>query len=244
MAKHPALWAEEVLNFSPDPWQWDYLESQSKRVVLNCSRQSGKSTITAIRALHEALHKPKSTIVIVSPGLRQSQELMLKFDDFSSSLKESPKPLEDNKLSCRLPNKSRVLALPGSEKTIRGISAVTLLIEDEASRVLDALYKSVRPMLAVSQGSFIQMSTPFGKRGHFYETWEKKRSPAGKWDWFEITADQCPRISPEFLAEEREELGDLWFQQEYYCKFIDMENQLFATDIIHAAQGDIDAWSF
>jgi hypothetical protein len=36
--------------------------------------------------------------------------------------------------------------------TIRGFSAATLIVEDEAARVPDDLYFSVRPMLAVSGG--------------------------------------------------------------------------------------------
>lgn len=163
---------------------------------------------------------------------------MQKVDDFSDCLSEKLRPIEDNKLSVKLENKSRILALPGSERTVRGISAVTELVEDEAARVPDALYKSVRPMLAVSHGSFIQMSTPFGKRGHFYETWDKRRkgvSGGGKWEWYEIPADKCPRITKEFLVEELEELGELWYLQEYFCRFVDLENQLFASDLIESA---------
>ena len=61
--------------------------------------------------------------------------------------------------------------LPGQEKTIRGFSGVTLIIEDEASRVDDTLYRAVRPMLAVSGGRLILMSTPYGQTGHFFEEW-------------------------------------------------------------------------
>jgi hypothetical protein len=66
---------------------------------------------------------------------------------------------------------SRIVSLPGTEGTIRGYSAVSLLIGDEAARVSDALYYAVRPMLAVSQGRLLALSTPFGKRGWFCEEW-------------------------------------------------------------------------
>ena len=171
--KDPVAFALHYLKFTPDPWQAQFLRSKAQRIALNCSRQSGKSTTTAILALWEAINKPKSTIVLDSPSLRQSQELMLKFAEFLSLVNKNVKLDSDTKLSVRFANGSRVLALPGSEKTIRGISAVTLLILDEAAGIPDELYGAVRPMLAVSKGRLILMSTPRGEQGFFWETWAK-----------------------------------------------------------------------
>ena len=95
----PVFFALYHLKFDPDPWQAQFLRSRSQRIILNCSRQSGKSTITAILALWEAIHKPRSTIVLDSPSLRQSQELMLKFSDFLALVDRSVKLDSDTKLS-------------------------------------------------------------------------------------------------------------------------------------------------
>ena len=43
------------LGFDPDPWQAEMLRSDASRVLLNCSRQSGKSTTTAVLALYTPL---------------------------------------------------------------------------------------------------------------------------------------------------------------------------------------------
>jgi hypothetical protein len=108
---------------------------------------------------------------------------------------------------------------------------VPLLIVDEASRVDDALYYAVRPMLAVSGGRLIALSTPFGKRGFFYEEWAKGTG----WERIRITAAQCPRISPEFLEEERVHLGDWWYEQEYQCRFTESIDQVFNPALIRRA---------
>ena len=229
----PVAFAVLYLDFVPDPWQADFLRSREYRILLNCSRQSGKSTTTAVLALWEALYIPKSFVVIDSPSLRQSQELMLKFQEFLGRLQLEDSLDSDNKLSAQFANGSRVMALPGTEKTIRSLSAVTLLIEDEASRVTDELYNSTRPMLAVSQGRLILMSTPFGKRGHFFHIYSEERH---RWQYFEIPAELCPRISPEFLAEEKE--SNPWFEQEYHCSFMESEDQLFKFDEIKKATDD------
>src|ERR687897_3120283 len=191
------------LGLEPDPWQEDLLRSTSDRVLLNCCRQSGKSTMTAIVALHRALYHPGSLILCLAPALRQSQELFSKMSGFYRDLGRPISPVAERKLSLELENRSRIITLPGSEKTIRGFSGAALLVVDEAARVDDALYWAVRPMLAVSGGSLIMLSTPFGKRGVFYDEWVAGGVRDERWERFEVPASQCPRIPAEFLDEER-----------------------------------------
>jgi hypothetical protein len=103
---------------------------------------------------------------------------------------------------------------------------VTLLLEDEAARVPDELYSSIRPMLAVSNGRHILMSTPFGKLNHFYKIWNEQRY---MWEWYEIPAEMCPRITKEFLEGER--ITNMWFEQEYHCVFMATEGTIFSSDL-------------
>jgi hypothetical protein len=220
-----------ALGVEPDRWQADLLRSTSDRVLLNCSRQSGKSTISAIIALHRALYHPGSLVLALAPALRQSQELFGKIAGFYRDLGRPVAPQGERKLSLELENGSRIITLPGSEKTIRGFSGVSLLIVDEASRVADELYFAVRPMLAVSGGSLMMLSTPYGKRGVFYEEWVSGQG----WERYEITASRCPRISEEFLEEERAALPSWVYRQEYCCSFEETDDQVFTTDMIERA---------
>ncbi|MCG8456864.1 MAG: hypothetical protein MI919_11335, partial [Holophagales bacterium] len=64
-------------------------------------------------------------------------------------------------------------------------------------------------MLAVSSGRLLALSTPFGTRGWWYEAWRSDEP----WERYEIPAAECPRISPEFLEEERRTMGEWWFRQ-------------------------------
>src|SRR5215210_6023473 len=158
----------EELGIVPDSWQRDLLRSSSSRTLLNCSRQSGKSTMSAVVALHRALYHPGSLVLCLAPALRQSQELFGKIAGFYRDLGRPVAPQGERKLSLELENSSRIITLPGSEKTIRGFSGAALLLVDEASRVDDGLYYAVRPMLAVSGGSLMMLTTPYGKRGAFF----------------------------------------------------------------------------
>ena len=219
------------LGLEPDPWQEDFLRSTSDRVLLNCCRQSGKSTMTGIIALHRALYHPGSLILCLAPALRQSQELFGKVLGFYRDL-ERPIPAQaERKLSLDLQNYSRIVTLPGSEKTIRGFSGAALLIVDEASRVADDLYFAVRPMLAVSGGSLMMLSTPYGKRGIFFEEW----SLGHGWERYEAPASECPRIPASFLEEERRALPARVYRQEYECSFEETEDQVFSYEDVSAA---------
>jgi hypothetical protein len=137
-------------------------------------------------------------------------------------------------LTLQLVNKSRVVSLPGKEQTVRGYSGVSLLVIDEAAQVDDDLYYSVRPMLAVSCGRLILLSTPFGKRGFFFKEWTER----DEWKKIKITAEQCPRISGDFLREERLTLGDWWYRQEYLCEFSENVDQYFSYEEIREALSD------
>jgi hypothetical protein len=220
-----------ALGLEPDSWQEDLLRSTSDRVLLNCCRQSGKSTMSGVIALHRALYHPGSLILCLAPALRQSQELFGKVAGFYRDLERPVLPQAERKLSLELENGSRIVTLPGSEKTIRGFSGAALLIVDEAARVDDELYFAVRPMLAVSGGALILLSTPNGKRGIYYEEWTEGVG----WTRYEVPASQCPRISEEFLEEEQRALPARVYRQEYACSFEETEDQVFGYEDVERA---------
>ena len=196
-----------------DPWQADVLRSPHPRQLLLCSRQSGKSTTVAALAVHSALFDP-GLVLLFAPAQRQSTELFKK-----------------------VPNGSRIIALPGTEATTRGFSAPRLIVVDEASRTEDALYGALRPMLATTstqadQGRMVCLTTPWGKRGWFYEQWAHG---GDVWQRTKVTAHDCPRIAPDWLANEQKLVGDFLFRQEYLVEFVDTEEQLFPTELIERA---------
>jgi hypothetical protein len=233
-------WSRGALRLEPDPWQAEVLRSTSKRILLNCSRQSGKSTVTAILALHTAIFHPGSLILCLSPTLRQSGELFHTVSDFYHQLDGIDPPESESVLRLELTNRSRIVSLPGNGQNVRGYAGVSLLVVDEAARVPDDLYFTIRPMLAVSGGKLIALSTPWGRRGWYYSAWTSHE----QWQRWEIPANKCPRISPEFLDEEKRVLGSFWFQQEYLCEFLDSQTQAFRSeDVERAFREEVTAWS-
>jgi hypothetical protein len=231
MALDPVLFARH-LGLELDLIQAELLTTVSRRTLVLCTRQWGKSTVAALAVTHEAIYNPSSLSVIVSPSQQQSQELFRKIANFWQVLPNAPKAEQETLTRLSLANGSRIISLPGSEKTVRGYSAASLVVMDEASRVDDELLAAVRPMMAtVSNARFIALTTPKGKRGWFYEAWTN----GDGWHRISVHADQCSRISKEFLAEELESLGPTRFAQEYQCQFIDDGSSAFNSALIEAA---------
>jgi hypothetical protein len=227
----PAEWVRRHLGFEPDARQAAVLSTEIKRGILNCTRQWGKSTIAAAKAVHQAWCVPESLTVVISPSARLSSELVRKAEGFVRRLGVEPKGDGANEISIALPNGSRIIGLPATEATIRGFSAVSLLLVDEAARVDDQLYLAIRPTLAVSGGALWLMSTPFGKRGFFHEAWSRGED----WERFRVPATECARISAKFLDEERQTMGERWFRQEYLCEFVQAKDGVFDPEMIRKA---------
>lgn len=229
-ALDPVLLARDC-GVKPDPWQASVLRSEAKRSLLLCSRQSGKTTTTGLKGLHKALYKPRSTTLILSPSQRQSAEMQRSVMGYCSRLRGIPGLRQESVMKSEFDNGSRIIALPGTGDTVRGFAAVDLVILDEAARIADELLAAVRPMLATSNGELVALTTPAGKRGWFYEAW----TADGNWERVKITADQCARITKEFLDEELRDLGPQRFSEEYRCEFIENDEAVFPEAVIRAA---------
>jgi len=235
----PLLFAADSLGFHPDPVQAHVLSSDSKRLILCCSRQWGKSTLAAIKALHFALTNPATTTLIAAPSLRQSISFLKLAIGLLAPLNIAHKPDRFVAHSLLLPNRARIVAIPGIQKTIRGPSP-SLIVIDEAAWLLDETYFAIRPMLAATNGSLFLLSTPFGEYGFFYDAWHDKSET---WTRVQATASECPRITQSFLDEERRTMTAERFKREYMCEFTPGEAQFFERALIERAfRDDVETW--
>jgi len=218
-----------------DPWQLGVVTSDARQQLLLCSRQSGKSTVAALVALREVLTVPGSLVLLISPTQRQSADLhrtvmqllrRLYADDAEGLL---PTITAESGMRLELSTGARVVALPGSESSTRGYAACTLVVIDEAARVLDEILAAVLPTLATTNGRIIALSTPRGKRGWFYLEYA---SGSQDWQRTTITADDCQRISREFLEGQKRLLGPHRFAEEFYNVFYDPAASVFSSELV------------
>ena len=232
-AVDPVAWYQSITHKTLDPWQVSALNQKSKRLCLNISRQAGKTEFMVAYLAHTCAFTPNALCLALSPSLRQSGELFRRVHDLLVTAGETF--TEETKTSLTLKaTKSRIVSLPGTEGTIRGFAGVTVLAIDEMARIPPGLFESVLPMLSVSEGAIICASTPFGPSGSFFEIWQDPT-----WTHVKVTADECPRIKPDWLLAERARMG-LFFEQEFYCQFLASDTSVFAFSDVNAMFGEPD----
>ena len=233
-AEDPAAFARS-LGFSPDDWQQSFLQSHHPRKIVLACRQSGKSTCCAAAALHRAIYFPESLVLLTAPTLRQSSELFRKVREFYARLRGAPRIVEESVLRYTFSNGSRIVSLPGTPGTVRGFSRVSLLIIDEAAQIDEQLSDALSPMLAVGGGDLVMISSAWMREGVFYKTWVADN------DWQKITVDvsQIPRISPEFLEQERKQMVQAVFLREYFNVFDAAEMVAFDPASVERAFKDV-----
>ncbi len=214
----------------PDPWQLAVLRAPERRIALAIGRQVGKSTCASLLAVHHAVYDPGSLVLMAAPTLRQAGELFRRGMALYRTLGRPVASETENALSLTLENGSRIVSLPGEERTVRGFAGAALVLIDEAARVDDAMMAALEPMVAISGGWIILMSTPWGKRGFF---WQATQDP--RWRTFVVRADECPRWKADDLEGFRDSRGEWLYRQEILAEFIDASGQMFRTDDVDAA---------
>lgn len=199
---------------TPDEWQKDLLVqavTRRRHLLLDCSSQVGKTEIVSLVAYLSACLG--LYVVVGSPSDRQSVRFHRRLLGHHARLGIVGELESPSKHELWLVGGGRVEALPDSPDKIRGIDAVDLLIIDEASRARDELFGALVRTIVVSDGRIILLSTPNGRRGFFWDEWRGR----GRTGWTRRRIDwrQCPRITPEHVAQERRRGGEWWVAQEY-----------------------------
>ena len=222
-------WAKSALEIEPDPVQAQVMTEQNSRILVLAPRQTGKSTAAALRVLYEAAHYDDAVILLASASGRQSGQIMEKARKMARFLDLDILPPPPKCDGFSLANGSQIIALPDNPETIRGFSAPRLIVVDEAAFASEDLFKALDPMLTVSNGTLMLLSTPNGQTGYFYEQWHAAATP---WTRIFGTLADCPRVQPEAVEAIRKSMSEADFQQEFECKFIAGSAQFISREII------------
>jgi hypothetical protein len=168
----PALWVREVLGAEPTKWQEDFLRApRGASILALTARQCGKTTTAAWAMAHAAVFLPGSLSVVACPAQRQSAEAVRRVRE--AIIKAGGKLEADNVYGLELTNGSRVLALPGSDDSIRGMTVDAWIVADEAARLSNDLIAALRPMRARRPDArFAMLSTAWSRTDPFWMAWD------------------------------------------------------------------------
>ena len=221
--------ARRKVGFDPDAQQEVLLRTDDRRVLLNCSRQWGKTSIGAMRAAWEMVRRPGSCVVVLSSGEDLAAEFVWKVEGFLRSAGVEVRPDRRRRIGRMIGNGSRIVGMAPGEARARGMTA-TMLVLDEAAWIPDSIYEAVLPMVSSTGGSVWLLSTPGGQRGFFWEEWMRGD------DWLRVKAPatECARIPPEFVEEMRRKRGDDHVRSAYLCEFVGNDDRLFNREDLDA----------
>jgi phage FluMu gp28-like protein len=231
----PAVFAEKILKFKPFPYQVQLLRDKAKRIIVCAGRQVGKSTTIAAKALHFAATNPRTTTLIVSATLRQSMLMFDKILDFieAGPLRRSVKYRTRTRV--KFSNGSWIIALPSGRygHTLRGHTAHLIILDEAAFIPIEVIENVVFPMLATTNGDCWMLSTPWGTDHTFYRAWN---SP--DWSKHHWPTSVNPLVSPQFLEEQKNLIGEERFRIEYLAEFVSEEDSFFPISLLRSCVED------
>lgn len=221
-ASDPCATFGTAVGSAPEPWQALVLGSRARRQVLLCARQVGKSWTVASRVAHHVRYRSDQLALVFAPSQRQSDEQLARIRTVLRRLG----PVDGNSSELRLANGSRVVSLPGSsESTVRGFSAVDLLVYDEAAYVAEDIFTASLPMLS-GGGRIMLLSTPGPRQGFLWEVWNSA-DPAWAWEKTKVRAVDSAQWPAERIADARRSLSPRQAAVELDCEFAGSADSVF-----------------
>lgn len=248
----------ELLGATLTPWpaQLDLLrglDDPSVRThLLAVGRQSGKSTLAALLATHNAVFRddldamiPRGRtryVLVASPSEDQAREFVSLCAGLieASPLLAPMAEIKADRIDFRLPSGAHtaIRALAANSRSVRGMSA-SLVIIDEFAHMSDTagpasdvrMFNALEPSLRVfgEAASMVLISTPFGETGKFWELCQA--AEAGTLPGARLTAAATWAIDPSldeaWIERKRAELGEDVLRQEYGAEFVAGAGQFF-----------------
>ena len=226
-AEKPADWAIRALQFNPSKLQAEILNYQGDRLILCCARQWGKSTIVAIKALHEAVHNPNTVTIILSRTKEQAGVILQRIRANASTLGLATKRYQGRDHSIALPNGAAIFAIAHNAETAVGYTANTLIV-DEAAVVKDDTFAAALPSIARTNGKLWMLSTPNGQTGTFYTLWHDET--LSHWHRVKATVDDVDYASQDVIDLQMR-LYPAKAKQDFYCEFAQPAGRLVSRDL-------------
>ncbi len=228
----PAKFCHAIFNKKPFPYQEKFLEDRSKKIIACAGRQVGKSVISAAKALWLATTTHDTTTLIVSATQRQSSLMFDKImERVDASYLVTQSILRKTRTTIKFNNGSQIIALPCGRHgaSLRGYTADMVIIDEAAFVPEEVINEVVMPMLSTTDGTVIMLSTPYDRKHFFFRAFHSPH-----WSKYQFKTQDNPLVKKEWLLEQREEIGDLQYRQEYEAEFVDDEKTYFPMPLLRS----------
>lgn len=214
------------LNFNLHEKQREVLLSEARFKVCAAGRRGGKSYLSAVMLILEALKeenrygiplKGKETWY-VAPTYSQAREIMWGvLKELTQGITET---IHENTSTLTLIN-GRTIKLKGSDRpdTLRGVSLAFVVLDEYASMKPEVWDMIIGPALADTRGDALFIGTPDGKN-HFYDIWlSASTDEDDEWEAFQFNSLDNPIIREEEIEKARKRMSAEAFRQEFEASF-------------------------
>lgn len=248
-AKDYVLWDDRplIIHESIAP----LLTTKERFIIINKSARIGWSmTAVSYRAFHKSIFYPNNTTMFVSINDKRARDLI----DYVYAFAGGNKKLFGNILvkqaadECSMKNGSKIYSLPNSPSGVRGIPQVTgidVYLDEFAHYTTPAdekMWAALVRNMAVGGGDFRIGSTPFGRRGKFYEIWSDGDKPPHEQVHSNFKRFEIPWwdswLSKDAIEEIKQTTDPISFKQEFCCDFISAGQLLFNFDLVNSCVND------
>jgi hypothetical protein len=228
----PSYFVQHYIGEEPFEYQEDFMDEENDRKAFVSGRRVGKSRTAGWLALWKAATFSGAEVLVTAKAQRQSMEM---FNQIVNEITDSRVSKEEwgivnkTRTEINFDNSSRIIALPVGRdgSNIRGYGGRdNMIIVDEAAFIDDSIFQQVfSPMMAVGNGDFILLSTPFGKKGFLWE-----RFNDDSWHTVQVPTSANPLVPDSFIEEQRKNLTNTQFKQEILGQFDEASNSFFTRE--------------
>lgn len=213
--------------------------SESRNVVAIKPRQCGITTLSSAWVTAQCVFAPKDApenVLCIANKLEQAQEIIIKIRDFLEQVPRwmwgndyfSPDPnsekntksifIKDAKGELKLFNGCRIIARASGPNASRGISAVSVLILDEAAFIEEgvaAFTTAAATMASNPTSKTIMVSTPNGRDELYYNTYRQALSKENNFVAVQFRWYQDPRFNKYLVwTKKNKETGEILYDED------------------------------
>lgn len=219
-----------ALNFELLRWQKEVFTDPHRFKVVAAGRRCGKSRLSAVTLLIEALNCPEgSSVMYVAPTLGQARTII--WDLLHDLGRPVIKSSHINNLEISLINGRKILVRGADNPdSLRGVS-LTYLVMDEVAFIKEDIWQKVlRAALSDKKGRALFISTPSG-RNWFYDMFKLGQSDIDEeWKSWHFTTADNETIDPKEIEAAKRTLSSFAFKQEYLSSFDTAGTDIFKPE--------------
>jgi len=230
----------KIFNYQKD---LDRIINNYPRVLLNKSRKIG-ATETGLRSIAKNCFERYAgydIMFVAGNRQRQADRLLTRFDKLFwngfTDYDGTKWPYSDiitkkSSSSLEFFNGTTIHTFPAVPEALRGSENVACVFLDEAAhfKLLDdrVIYDALEPNIANTEGDFICISTPNGRRGFFYDLWCEEN------EYYKLTQPYTVSygllLSESYVNSKKNDLR-IDFEQEFNCQFTTSQNAAFPSGL-------------